>query len=112
MTEIRILRCGNNICGIEISGHSGYAGHGQDIVCAALSTLTQTLEIGLIDVLDIEGVVTRKDPVSGYAKIFWGKRNSGRISDLVKTIVAALIAISDSYPAYTKIVEVYVNENV
>ncbi|HRV70566.1 MAG TPA: ribosomal-processing cysteine protease Prp [Thermovirgaceae bacterium] len=111
MTEIRILRCGDIICGIEISGHSGYAGYGKDIVCAALSTLAQTLEIGLTDVLDIDNVVSTKDPVSGYARIFWGNNDSSRINDLAKTIVAALVSISKSYPAYTKIVEVYVNEN-
>jgi uncharacterized protein len=112
MTEIRILRSQKNICGIEISGHSGYAGHGQDIVCAALSTLAQTLEIGLTEVLAIDGVFLRKEPVSGYAKIFWGKNDSSRIKDLAETIVAALVLISKSYPAYTKIVEVYVNEDV
>ncbi|MCI7181565.1 MAG: ribosomal-processing cysteine protease Prp [Schaedlerella sp.] len=29
--------------GIKISGHAGYAPQGQDIVCAAVSAITQTL---------------------------------------------------------------------
>lgn len=31
---------------IEISGHAGYAGHGYDIVCAAVSTVFQVAILG------------------------------------------------------------------
>lgn len=38
------------ICSFEFSGHSGYAEAGQDIVCAGMSTLAQSI-IGSLDEL-------------------------------------------------------------
>lgn len=38
MTHIAITRA-TNLYGIEISGHSGYADEGSDIVCAGISAL-------------------------------------------------------------------------
>ena len=51
MTEIKSFRRKGTLCGLEIAGHTGYAESGSDIVCAALSTLAQTLEMGLAGVL-------------------------------------------------------------
>ncbi|MCK9526197.1 MAG: ribosomal-processing cysteine protease Prp, partial [Limnochordia bacterium] len=38
-------------------GHTGFAGHGEDIVCAAVSVLTQTAILGLNEVLAIDCLV-------------------------------------------------------
>lgn len=32
---------------IDIKGHAGYAPHGQDIVCAAISAIAQTAVLGI-----------------------------------------------------------------
>ncbi|NLJ89181.1 MAG: ribosomal-processing cysteine protease Prp [Epulopiscium sp.] len=34
------LNKNNNLCGFQITGHSGYGEYGSDIVCAAVSALT------------------------------------------------------------------------
>ena len=47
MTVITVLYNGDNIVGFVAKGHSGYAKHGEDIVCAAVSALTQTAYLGL-----------------------------------------------------------------
>ena len=111
MTEIRVIRSGNTVCGIELSGHSGYDEHGRDIVCAALSTLIQTLEIGLTDVLKIEGVSAKIIEDRAYMGVFWVQNGDQRIDVLVNTIIAALKSIRKGYPSYTRLVEVKVNEN-
>lgn len=111
MTEIRVIRSGNTVCGLELSGHSGYDEHGRDIVCAALSTLIQTLEIGLTEVLEIDGVSARVVEDQAYMGVFWNQNGDQRTDDLVNTIIAALKSIQKGYPSYTKLVEVKVNEN-
>jgi uncharacterized protein YsxB (DUF464 family) len=40
--------------GFSVSGHSGYAEHGSDIVCAGVSAIVQTALLGLQEVLGIE----------------------------------------------------------
>jgi len=111
MTEIRVILKDDSVCGIELSGHSGYDRQGRDIVCAALSTLIQTLEIGLTDVLKIEGVSTKVDEKRAYKGVFWENNDDKPIEDLASTIIATLKSVETVYPSYTRLVEVKVNEN-
>lgn len=54
MINITVIKSNSNIITIEATGHSGYAESGQDIVCSAVSTLTQALINGLVEVVKIK----------------------------------------------------------
>ena len=54
MINVTIVKKNQKIITIEATGHSGYAEVGSDIVCSAISTLTQTLINGLIEVVKIQ----------------------------------------------------------
>lgn len=41
-------------CGFEARGHAGFAGLGEDIVCAAISAIFQTAYLGLVQGLELE----------------------------------------------------------
>lgn len=47
MTTVEITHQGKWIAGFKASGHTGYAEEGEDIVCAAVSAITQTAMMGL-----------------------------------------------------------------
>ncbi len=47
MIEVGFQRKGKRLEGFMVTGHAGYADHGQDIVCAAVSALAQTAVIAL-----------------------------------------------------------------
>lgn len=47
MTTVIITHEGGFITGFTASGHSDYAQEGEDIVCAAVSAITQTAMMGL-----------------------------------------------------------------
>ena len=47
MTRITFYKSGDVFYGYEESGHSGFAEEGEDIVCAAVSAITQTAMMGL-----------------------------------------------------------------
>ncbi len=57
MTNVQILKNENNILGFVISGHSGYAEQGSDIVCSAISALSQSACVGLENVLNLKPVI-------------------------------------------------------
>ena len=62
MTKVDIfINQDGYIHGFQAKGHSGYAVHGEDIVCAAISALTQATVIGLTEVLKLEVEFSRKD---------------------------------------------------
>ena len=44
MTTVRLIKNGGNIVGFDVSGHSGYADEGSDIVCAAVSSVVEFTE--------------------------------------------------------------------
>lgn len=52
MIEIEILKVNNNIESISIQGHANSARFGNDIVCAAVSVLSQGVINGMIKSLD------------------------------------------------------------
>ena len=43
MIRFKFVRSGKANIGFECSGHAGYAEHGQDIVCAAISAMTMLI---------------------------------------------------------------------
>ena len=54
MTNIQIEKNEGNILGFVVSGHSGYSQAGSDIVCSAISSLSQMVCVGLENVLNLK----------------------------------------------------------
>ena len=85
--------------GITVKGHAGYAPQGQDIVCAGVSALIQTV------VRSMEQLT--KDPISytlakGNTKIVYENLSErGRVLAEVFLIGAGLI--STAYPEHVKV---------
>lgn len=50
MIKVNILKENNLISNIKISGHSGYAEYGSDIVCAAVSSIVTTTINGILSI--------------------------------------------------------------
>lgn len=57
MTNVTIFKKEGNILGFDVSGHSGYAEFGSDIVCSAISTLSQSAVVGLENVLNLKPTI-------------------------------------------------------
>jgi len=54
MTKIVFQKQGEDFVRIECEGHTGYAEHGEDIVCAALSALVQGAALGVLRVAGVK----------------------------------------------------------
>lgn len=50
MIKVRLLKRDGRIACVSASGHSGLASSGNDVVCAAVSTLIQTAYLAISDV--------------------------------------------------------------
>lgn len=57
MTKVVFFRREGRLIGFEAKGHSGFAEEGSDIVCAAVSAVTQTLAIQAENVLEMKEAV-------------------------------------------------------
>ena len=53
MTTVTFLTEESRIVGFEVSGHSGYADAGEDIVCAAVTSAIRLVEATVNDVMGL-----------------------------------------------------------
>ena len=96
MTTVRFLRRGGRLYGFEAGGHAGYAPSGEDIVCAAVSALTQTALLGLEEVLKVR-VDWKVDEKKGALSAFVQESTDGT-EVVLRTLEAGLTNIAGQYP--------------
>lgn len=85
---------------ITVKGHAHFAPHGQDIVCAAVSTLVQTL---VVSILEITTDKIQYDMRPGTVEIRYGTL-SAEAQLLVKSFFVGIRLIADTYPENVQIV--------
>jgi hypothetical protein len=107
VVEVRIDRDKKgSVAQFSGSGHSGYAKKGEDVVCAAVSTLLQTAVVGLRGYLGLKLKTSkRKD---GWLKVRIGKIDGDerRLADAVlETMVLGLKCIERDYAGYIKVID-------
>lgn len=100
--------------GFKALGHSGFAEKGEDIVCAAISALTQTAVLGLNEILAIDCLI-QMDEETGCLLCLLPEGLSGdqwKEAQLVLDILyRGLTAIKEDYGKYVSVREVLYREN-
>ena len=101
MTKITIMKFKSHIVGFEVTGHTGYADEGSDIVCSAVSTATQMTVCGINEVLKLNTETKIKD---GYLKFGLSKQdyNNEQAQFILKTMFKTLQDITRQYGDYVK----------
>lgn len=108
MIKITVEFAGDTIKSIQASGHSGYAESGSDIICSAVSVLTQNCEKGLKEMLSIntDFVIDEKKPYLSVTlpnNLSETKLHDSQI--ILKSTYLGLKDLADSYPKYINIKE-------
>ena len=93
--------------GFEAAGHAGYASRGSDIVCAAISALTQYTANGISEVIKAPAD-GRMDEDTGYLSVrILPSASLKQLTDaqiLLKTLKMTLTEISKDYPGTIRII--------
>jgi len=108
MIKITIFTNGELIYAIEATGHSGYSEAGSDIICSAVSTLTQNCAMGLKDMLNINIKFKIDENVPYlYVELPTDLSNSNLHDSqiILKSTYLGLKDLADSYPKYISIKE-------
>jgi len=85
--------------GIQIRGHAGYAAWGSDIVCSAVTALTQTF---LQSVQELTGDAIKQDIAPGRADI--DTRNLGGSAQLLAdSFLLGLRMVAEEFPEYIRV---------
>ena len=107
MTRCEFFTEEDRITGFCISGHSGYAEAGADIVCAAISAVVTMAEATINDVCGAKAKVRVKDD---DARITLTLPASCDEEDSVQAVLAGMLlylcGLRDEYPDHIEVLEV------
>ena len=107
MTRVEFFDHDGRISGFTVSGHSGYAEAGADIVCAAVSTAVQFASITIEEVLgnrcktkvnEEEARITLTLPASC--------EEEEAVQAVLTGMMLTLCELRDQYPDYIEVMEV------
>ena len=107
MTRCEFFTDDDRITGFSISGHSGYAEKGADIVCAAISAVVTMAEATINEVCGAKAKVRVKEE---DARITLTLPASCDEEDSVQAVLAGMLltlaGLRDDYPDYIEVLEV------
>lgn len=92
----------DTLIGFTVKGHSGYAEFGSDIVCSAVSAISQTVLIGMQEVLKIQPLYSLED---GFLSVDISKlpsKNIDKCQVLMKSMELGILSMKESYGKYIK----------
>ena len=107
MTKCEFFMEEDRITGFSVSGHSGYAEAGQDIVCAYITAVVTLAEATINDICGAKAKVRVKD---GDARITLTLPASCDEEETVQAVLAGMMLtlcnMRDDYPDYIEVLEV------
>lgn len=107
MINVVVIKEKQTIKTIEATGHSGYAEHGSDIVCSAISTLMETLANGLTEIVKAEAkiIVDEKIPHLSITLNETDKEKYGYAQVLMQTTILGIKGVAQEFSKFIKIKE-------
>ena len=107
MTRCEFFTAEDRITGFSVSGHSGYAEAGSDIVCAAISAVVSMAEATINDVCGGKAKVRVKEE---DARISLTLPATCEEEESIQAVLAGLMVylctLRDDYPDYIEVLEV------
>ena len=107
MTKCEFFTENDRITGFSVSGHSGYAEAGADIVCAAITAVVTMAEATINDVCGAKAKVRVKE---ADARITLTLPASCDEEESVQAVLAGMMltlcSLRDDYPDYIEVLEV------
>lgn len=103
MININFKRKKGYLLSFKIEGHAGYAEEGYDIVCSAVSAVSQTTLIGFLEVLKVSPSYSIND---GYLSVNIKKLEQGDILKcqvLMETMLKGMLNMQLNYGDYIKV---------
>ena len=107
MTSCEFFMEDGRITGFSVSGHSGYAEAGQDIVCAAISAVVTMAETTINDVCGAKAKVRVKDEQARITLTLPASCDEEEsVQAVLSGMMLTLISLREDYPDYIEVLEV------
>ena len=107
MTRCEFFVENDRITGFSVSGHSGYAEAGSDIVCAAISAVVTMAEATINDVCGAKAKVRVKDEQARISLTLPASCDEEEtVQAVLSGLMLTLISLREDYPDYIEVLEV------
>jgi len=107
MTRCEFFVAEDRITGFSISGHSGYAEAGADIVCAAISAVVTMAEATINDVCGAKAKVRVKEEDARITLTLPASCDEEEsVQAVLSGMMLTLISLREDYPDYIEVLEV------
>ena len=103
MTTVTFNSEGSRLTGFKVTGHSGYAEEGSDIVCAAITSAVRLTECAVNDVLGLGAAVkvnNRTGSISLKLPGSLGESNEELCQTLLASLMVYLSQLQEEFPDY------------
>lgn len=101
MIKVTFYEKDNCVYRIKFNGHAGYAKHGEDIVCSAVSLLTLNTFNSIEDFTDEPMKQLACCEEKGLIDIEFPRRKSGEVEPeaelLIRTLINGLVSVREMY---------------
>ena len=95
---------GGALAGFSASGHAGFAAYGSDIVCSAVSALTQAAAMGLSEYLDVcGGLAVQEGKMRLTLRQDISQNEALQAEAILQTLWLGLRGIREEYPGHLEI---------
>ncbi|BEP29917.1 ribosomal-processing cysteine protease Prp [Helicovermis profundi] len=105
MLRVTFLKEKDNILSFKIKGHASFAENGKDIVCSAISVLSQTTLASLLEIVKIDGIKYKM--VNGYLSVDLPENMSEKehydSQIIIKTFMIGVEGVAKAYPNNVKL---------
>jgi uncharacterized protein YsxB (DUF464 family) len=113
MTTVKVYKKAGSIVRIELSGHSGYAAEGEDIVCAAVTSAVRYAEAVLNGTMKL-GVPFETEPETAFMAFNYPAQSPDKVNNSCCSAVFTgfeqyMKELSSEYHNYIKVMEVQQN---
>ena len=107
MTRCEFFTEDDRIVGFSVSGHSGYAEAGADIVCAAISAVVTMAEATINDVCGAKAKVRVKDDGAHITLTLPASCDEEEsVQAVLAGMMLTLVGLREDYPDYIEVLEV------
>ena len=107
MTKCEFFTEEDRITGFSVSGHSGYAEEGSDIVCAAISAVVTMAEATINDVCGAKAKVRVKEDDARITLTLPASCDEEEtVQAVLSGLMLTLISLREDYPDYIEVLEV------
>lgn len=103
MVNVLFEKKDSNLVSVSMNGHAESVDEGYDMVCCAISAISQTILIGLLEVLKLKATYSLDDGFLNFSIEKFPDKDIEQCQVLMKTMLLGLRSIEIGYGEYINI---------